>query len=257
MADTPDPFASAKRRVARAKEHIAKIVNETASFYETKPYARLVEKNARGFEEHKVKLTADIPAHITDLAYEAIEALRASLDQAAYQIAVACGSKRPDLVHFPISDNAANFENLLKGQISDFPAELLTLFRTFKPYKDGNDLLFALNRVRRQAAHRFIVPVATCLGGVQVLNACISSPHPMTIPAPKWDSTNNEIILVITGPGSNLEYTIEMTFFLAFGPTVEGLSGESVSDTLEEIATEVERIVLAVEAEAKRIDLIK
>ena len=189
-----DPFASPKRRLARANEKITNIKTEIDAFFDAKPYVQAVERNASGFDEHKMKLTRDLPDGITDLTYEAIEAIRSSLDQAAYAIAVACNSKRPDLIHFPIADNAADFEKVVRGRIKDFPPDILALFRSLKPYQGGNDLIWALNRVRRQAAHRLIVPVGT-ISEALVYEFSISRPLPLTIPAAaRWDSAKNEII---------------------------------------------------------------
>jgi hypothetical protein len=54
------------------------------AFFGGKPYANVAEKNARGFEEHKIRFVGQLPDRITDLAYESIEALRSSLDQVLY-----------------------------------------------------------------------------------------------------------------------------------------------------------------------------
>jgi hypothetical protein len=136
-----------------------------------------------------------------------------------------------------------------------FPAGILALFRTLKPYQAGNQIIWALNRVRRQSTHRLLVPVGSALHGIAVKNLTISSPVPCEIPPPRWDSEKNEITLVIVGRGSDLKYDIELAFFVAFGQ-VEGLAGEPVLDTLDDAASEVERIILAIEAESRRIGLI-
>jgi hypothetical protein len=63
-----DPFASPKRRLARAKEHISDIEAGIRRFFESEPDARVVELNSRRFEEHKIKLTKPIPSELTDIA---------------------------------------------------------------------------------------------------------------------------------------------------------------------------------------------
>jgi hypothetical protein len=70
----PDPFASPKRRIARARQHTENIKTGVGTFFQSRPYAQVAERNARGFEEHEIKLTRPIPDEITDLAYEVIEA---------------------------------------------------------------------------------------------------------------------------------------------------------------------------------------
>jgi hypothetical protein len=250
-----DAFASPKRRLARAKEQISDLKARIEAWSKGDPYARVIESNARGLDEHKVRVATALPGVITDIAYEAIEALRSSLDQATYAVAIACNVRRPDLIHFPVADTEADFENVLKGRLQDFPPDILTFFRAINPYQAGNEIIWALNRIRRQSSHRLLVPVGNALHGVAVKNLTISSPAPCEIPPPLWDSEKNEITLVIVGHGSNLQYDIDLAFFVAFGQ-VEGLAGEPIAETLEAMASEVERIVLAIEAESRRIGLI-
>jgi hypothetical protein len=252
----PDPFASPKRRIARARQHTENIKTGVGTFFQSRPYAQVAERNARGFEEHKIKLTRPIPDEITDLAYEVIEALRSALDQAVHPVAIACGVKRPDLIHFPMADNATDFENVLKGRVKDLPPDIVALFRSFQPYQGGNELIWALNRVRRQGTHRLIVPVGTVNGAV-VGNFQQSSPLPLTVyTTPKWDSEKDEVIYAVTGPHSNLQYKFEIAFYIAFGQVEGALASEAVIETLEDMAAEVERLVLAIEAESRRLSII-
>ena len=251
-----DLFHSPKRRLAGAKEHFGDVKAGLEAFIAEKPYARVIERNARGLEEHKVKLTNDIPDRITDFAYDTIEDLRSSLDQTVYSVGMACHSTiKPDLMQFPIADEPAHVENLIRGKLQDFPPNILSLFRSFKPYKTGNSIIWALNRIRRQSYHRLMIPVGTAIHKAQINSAYISSPHPAEFPAPFWDRGKNEMIVAITGPGSNLQYDIQLSFFVAFGP-VEGVAGKPVFQTLKAMTREVERIVMATEAETRRLGLI-
>jgi hypothetical protein len=251
-----DSFASPKRRLARAKEQTADARTRLAEFLNSKPYASVVERNARGFDEYKVKLTRQIPGAITDLVYEAIEALRSALDQAIYVVAVAAKAKRPDLMHFPIADNATEFENVLKGRTTELPPDILTLLRSFEPYESGNVLIWGLNRIRRQASHRLIIPVGTTSAALEILQATMSSPLPATVyTEARWDSAKDEIIFAETGPNANFKYKVNLSFLISFGP-VEALAGAPALDTLEVMADEVERIILALEAESRRIGLV-
>jgi len=249
-----DPFSSARRRIARAKKHITHIKTRMRKFLKPKPYTGVVEPDGEtGYNVHKVKLLKPIPEIITDLAYEAIEALRSSLDHAVYAIADACGSKRPDLVHFPIADTPSDFENILKGRIKDFPPEILDIFRGCKPYKGENDLVWALNRIRRQSTHRLVVPVGMASSGMRIEHMRISGGA--QIFAPRWDAENNEIILFRTENDAEFDYNINVAFFVAFGE-VEGVAGSNVPETLRLMADEVTRIVTEIKAIARNIGLI-
>jgi hypothetical protein len=53
----------------------------------------------------------------------------------------------------------------------------------------------------------------------------------------------------------NLDYNLQVFFFIAFGD-VEGLAGEPVIDYIAVAVSHVEQIMLAIEAEAKRLGLV-
>ena len=236
----PSPFESPKRRLRRAKEHTKHINTRLDKFFKKEPYARVVETDPdSGDQIHKFKLTKSIPEKVTDLTYDAIEALRSSLDQATYAVAIACGAKRPDLVHFPIADDAVKFEKLLKtGQVKDFPPEILTLFRGFEPYQGRNDAIWALNRIRRQGYHRLIVPVGMTTQKITYNHLMISGGGSLF--SPKWDAEKNEIIFATTRPGAEFDYNVTFSLFVAFGE-VEGVAGNPVISTLAKMLDEASR----------------
>lgn len=251
----PDPFASPKRRLARAKQHIDAIKRGAEAFFADKPTAHVIERDpVTGFDIHKLRLVKSLPDEITDLIYEALQALRDTLDHTVYPVAIACHATRPDLIHFPIGNDVADFENLMRGRVKDFPPDILTLLRGFKPYKGGNgDPIWALNKIRRQGTHRLIVPMGFATPGIAVQHMEISGN--VAIPGPRWDSINNEIVIARAGPGSRLHYNLNVGFFIAFGE-VEGVAGQSAIPVLDAMAAEVGRIVLAIETESRRIGLI-
>jgi hypothetical protein len=254
-----NPFSSAKRRLARAKKHIRTIERQCKAFFGKKPYAHIIEADPQTrFEFHKIRLTKPLPDTVTDLAYEAIEGMRASLDHAAHAVASRSSVRPKDLerLHFPIADDAAKFEDLLKQKgTRDLPSDILALFRSFKPYKGDNFLIWALNQVRRQGTHRLIVPVGLAVPQIHVHHMTARSPGPVDLMAPQWDAEKHEIVFARTIPGAQLEYNLNLSFFVAFGE-VEGLKGEPAIGALDDIAGEVERIIVATEAKAREIGLI-
>lgn len=200
-----DPFHSPKRRLARAKEHIADIESRVLAFLDTDPYARVIEPGSDGWNDHKLKMTKVVPDVVTDLTIEAAEAIRSALDQAMYPVAVAAKVARPDLVHFPIADTAADVENVLKGRAKDFPPDILALLRGFKTYKGANHIVWGLNRVRRQSAHRLIIPIGSLATKLDMTSLRVVEP-PVGIVAPLWDREKDEIVILRTGPGAHVNY---------------------------------------------------
>ena len=237
-----DPFTSAKRRLARANEHIESIKKAVAVFFDTKPYAEVREPNARGFHELKIRLIAPFPAVITDLTVETVEGLRASLDHVMAPIVERVGIGRGDKIHFPIADSAGGLKHILEaGSLKGLPADIKARLMMYKPYKGGNEIIWALNRVRRQAAHRLVVPIGSA-ALMQSAEISTSEPMPLTVYPPRWDSEKNEIILLETSPTGKPKYDFKFMFAVAFGD-VEEVGGRDLLAVLMDMAKEVRKVL--------------
>jgi hypothetical protein len=248
-----NPFISSQKRLTRAKEHILHLEKRINKFFKKQPYTRLTERDAEGINDlHKVKLIKPIPDSFTGLAVEAIEGLRASLDHAAFTTAFLSGKQNSKSAYFPIAKDVTELDNVIKGRCKDIPQEIITLFRSFNPYKSGNDLIWALNSICNSNKHRMIVPIGIVSPGMHIQHMTFSGPG--AIPAPKWDSEKDEIIFAVTSPGTRLQYNLNISFFIAFGE-VEAVAGKPMIPLLNAIASEVQRIILAIESEATRIGL--
>lgn len=264
MVSAVDPFASARRRLARAKQHISDLQGHHDAFFEGIPYKHAVETNAEGLKEHKVKLTAPIPDIITDLAYEAIEALRSVLDHAMHAIATACRVQRPDLVLFPFADRATDLDNVIKGRTKDIHPDIVTYLRGLKPYNGGDQLLHALNSVRRQSIHRLIVPVGIRNSGNVTfrfdegtqISPVLRIGKSFGRNGPVWDSGKDELVYMVAAPTDHFKYDVVIALSIAFGPEVEGLAGKAVLEFFAHAVVKVERIVGDLETRAKGLGLV-
>ena len=86
-----DPFASPKRRVARAKRHIANLNARIDKFFKKHPYAQVTEKEADGATDlHKIKLLKPLPNSMSDLASDIIEDLRSALRPGCFRNGSRC-----------------------------------------------------------------------------------------------------------------------------------------------------------------------
>ncbi len=128
-----DPFESPKRRLARAKQHVNHLEKRINTFFKKEPYARVVEKDADGVTDlHKIKFTKPLPDSCDLAATEALEALRATLDQIGYATASLAGKVDPKQTQFPIADDAAALDNVIaRKRCNDLPKEIVALFRSF------------------------------------------------------------------------------------------------------------------------------
>src|SRR6266436_429511 len=111
------PFESSKRKLARAKEHIANLEREIDLFLQSNPYKRAFEPNPERFGEFtcKIKLTQPLPPLLDEIVGDAVTNLRAPLDHIMFAFALAGGVNDPRNAYCPFSGSAANFESNMKG----------------------------------------------------------------------------------------------------------------------------------------------
>jgi hypothetical protein len=255
MAASHDLFQSPKARLKRANEHIVRLHKSIEGFFKRAPYRRAIELDTDGVTRlHKFKFTKTLPESCAHSAAEALEALRSALDQTGYAAAVTSGKVTPKRTQFPIGDDPDGLENLIKRNVcKDLPDEILTLFRSFKPYKGGNDAIWALNKLSN-TKHTSLVPVAVASDTMLIHQASMGG-H-VAILAPVFDREKNEIVFARAGPGSKFDYKMEFSFLVALGD-IDFVARYQAIAVLRTMAGEVKRILFATEAECRKLGFIK
>lgn len=248
-----DIFESSKLRLSRAKEHIDTFEERVKIFQREKEWTHASETDPNGVDIYlKVVFTKPFPNDFTTIAIEVIEHLRAALDQAGYAVAIASGIVNPKKAYFPFAKDEAGLQALIRERCKNIPPDILTLFCSFKPYKGGNNLLWELNRVCNANKHRRnkligIVP------GLIVNSKFMAYGGPATVPQLEWNRRKNEIVYLIIGPTTLIEPNMDITINIAFE---EIIGGNTALAVLNDMASIVESILLATEAEARRLGLI-
>src|SRR3990167_3014086 len=122
----PDTFASSRRKIARAKEHIVYLERETGLFFAEPPYSVVVDPdpNEPKHEIHKLRFNRSLPDSLADLTADAIYNLRSALDNIGYGLAVSAGMVNPKYTAFPFAGSAIEFENGIKGRCKDIPGKI-------------------------------------------------------------------------------------------------------------------------------------
>ena len=254
----PNPFDSPKRRLARAKQHFEHLIDGGKAFANLKPYRRVMEPNSDGTKDiYKVVLTHFVPDELSDFVTEIAEHLRAALDLAGYAAAVASGKVDPKSAYFPIANSAVELETAVigRGRCKDLPPDILTLFRGFKPYDGGNLAIWLINRLCNTSKHKEFVSAEIQTEGID-RGFVASTSGETQLPAMfRWDSAKNEMVIGIAPAGAQFHYDLQFSLFIAFGP-IEPIEGQPVIPFFDTAIREVERIVLATEAECRRLGLI-
>lgn len=252
-----DPLESAKYTLAHAKRHIKNFDALHRGFIHSDPYATVVEFGFPNIDIHKIKLVKPMPEPLAGVAFDTLNSLRAVLDQSTFAIAVAAGTNGKK-AHFPFGDTLSEVEDRRKaprGGSHQLPKEIFDFIVTLKPYKGGNNFLWAVNKLCNSNKHEVIVPVAIFAGGGSIDHARIDGALEFNFP-PIWDGTKNEMVLAVVKRGSKPDYDLKVATFIAFA-NVDGIRNKPALNILSNMAIAVERAVVGLEAEARRLGLFK
>ena len=254
-----DPFASSRSKLVWAKENLLPDLDRRIrEFHNLEPYAKVVEPDpqAPGWEIHKIKLVQPIPEAFGNLTGDVVGNLREALDTAGHSIAVAIGKPAARNCAFPFASNVDNMASSI-GRSADLPKEIQSLFCGFQPYRGGDDLLWALNELCNGKKHKLVTPIQTIMWRGHATVRGFGRPFSMPDPH-KWDSVNNEMIVVRFGPfvvpDANWDYDFDFFPLIAINeiPVVEG---QPVLGVLYQLCLKVESVLVAIEAESRRIGL--
>ncbi|HTW25743.1 MAG TPA: hypothetical protein VME92_01345, partial [Acetobacteraceae bacterium] len=158
------------------------------AYCESKPYTRVIDLHSDGVNHaHKIKLTTELPDIVIDVATDAAANLRAALDQMGAAAAVAGGVANPKRSQFPIADSESDLRDgvIGRGNCKHLPDEILSLFVSFKPYKGGNNAIWAINKIANGTKHALLVPVDAQVGH-SVYNLVATGGGLVSIGSP-WD----------------------------------------------------------------------
>ena len=157
--------------------------------------------------------------------------------------------------YFPIGKTRADFYGALKSKAKYVPDEIRALFVKLKPYKRGNPPLWALTKLANTPKHVTIVHPGIMVKDVEF----VGNPGLTAIlrhSQPKWNSRKNEIVIARVSGQTTIHHDVDISLGVAFGK-VPIFSGLPVLGSLRYLAANVERILWAMESEAKRIGVIK
>ena len=250
----PTNFRHPKRKISLAREHIEALEKASSDFFAPKPYFHFVEPDRTGLKDvYKVRLTRELPDRIFNLVDQTVGALRAALDRSCY---ATCKLPHARNAYFPIASNASELERTIRGaRCKDIEPEILSFISTPRPYKGGNDLIWSLNQLCNADKHKNIEPYG--FSGVASEHQHLSWSEPKSVEVEwgsYWDSARQELVVITSDRGVDLQYGIKVMFLIAF-KEVEWLSGRPAIPILREMAAEVERTVTAIEIEAIRLGL--
>ncbi len=249
-----NPFYSSKFSIDWAQNHITELEGELEALAHPDCYTTVTEPDADGvynlFKFKMIKpLTRGITGHTLDVIYN----LRAALDQAIYSVTT-LNNTPSERSLFPITNSPAWFEKSLKKLIQVIPQEIADVVRAFKPYKGGNNLIWALNEICNTNKHGIIQPLPMAVASM-AWDGTSTGNGPQILISPVWDRAKNEMILARSLIGAEFTVNYDVTVEIVFSD-IEFIKSKPVIYTLYDFLDIVEGVVMAIEAESSRIGLI-
>jgi hypothetical protein len=242
-----DAFYSAKRSLARGQHHIQDFKSQAKIFFDRKPWRHITgEPDKDGFHLQKVVFTESLPDILESIATDAAYNLRAALDQVAYAATVASGKVNPKNAHFPFGNAGRDgyiFKRRERG--CDVPAEILPIFRRFKPYQGGNHSLWSLNAICNTNKHRFLV--ATDVGEIAAMDHINGE---LT-----YDSVNQNIIFRDRGLHHESYYHSHLPARITFDG-IEEIGSKPAILILDEIIDATKEIIETTEIACRQLNWI-
>ena len=159
----PTLFSNARSKVKRADEHIDELNRVLDLFLQTAFYRFGVEKRADTSQFLlKYQITTAVPRDdIALILGDVIHNLRAALDHMIWELVSRCNGTPTGELYFPVCETRAKLKKAINnGQIKVLGADIADLILNYiKPYKRGNNLLFALHSLDIIDKHRLLIPV--------------------------------------------------------------------------------------------------
>ncbi len=233
-------------KIERAKEHILNLGPEVSAFLHRNPYATFGEDDPKtGDRVIRVHVIEEPPLRLGAIAADGIHNMRACLDFLAWRLVLANGRTPNSRTKFPVSGNAKDFESRDLPKIEGASQTAIDLIRSFRPYKSGNDVLYALHRLDLMQKHRDLIPVGAALdrhkleiSGLGTLEGYGSPTGHPTYPL----KDGVEIMRITPAFRSQMHYDPQFTFSVTLGET-EVLKGQPLVEALHEMLDTVEYLV--------------
>jgi hypothetical protein len=171
-------------KIERAKKHFAELEAANKRFTERNPY-ELVPEVEGEYLIQRLVIHEETPIELPLIAGDAIHNMRSALDLTFCQLVEANGIPAAPSDVFPIHATRKKYESGGRGQVkARVSKDALDIIDTLKPYKGGNNALWALHKLDIVDKHRAIL---TAPGSIPQLLFQHSFPLDV-IPASERDS---------------------------------------------------------------------
>jgi hypothetical protein len=254
--ETSDSLEGPKLKIERAKSHIRDLVERDAEFFsgpDGPPYIIRREPYDKdpAQECFKVKMIREIDAEFPIIIGEVIHNLRSALDHLTVILGElnCCANTRQ--IHFPVGRDKAHFElPETQKKIKALSPDAQSMIRGLKPYKGGNDLLWAMHECSLVDKHNSLISVAVSRQGGPVGSLRLSTLQEgyNYISVPQWNAFDKEAIVLTFPKGATVESDDSLGIILSLSfREIDVIKGKSVIATLKQFVDLTKNIVSAFE----------
>jgi hypothetical protein len=164
-----DMFIAPKLKIKRAKQHITEFDDAINAFVKTDFYRLAIDKETDGSHILRFQMTAEVPCEIPLIIGDAVHNLHSALDLAACEMVTMTGKRPSNQLYFPFGETRRDLETTLNKEIKAAGTDIVNLILdVIKPYKGGNDPLYALHRLDIDDKHRILIPTISIASLVNV-----------------------------------------------------------------------------------------
>jgi hypothetical protein len=223
-----------------ANNQIEILKSDIRKYGEREPYKIVTKPNTGGkgvlcYLEVVEPIPDLISAHVGAI----LEGQRGCLDFLVTALAEKNGAIEPRDCYFPIADcEQAFLEGRTQKKIKRLAPEDRKVIHALKPYKGGNDLLYALNWLNNKGKHRKLIPVAKQARMVEI------SGHALIQQRAEWspDDVNAgapvaAIHAIGPSPGVDPEIKLKLAVDIGFGKVTDATPARPVVPALREFSS--------------------
>ena len=196
-------FESPRLTLKRAKHHIHDLKEVIQAFKneQPQPWSYEIDTDSQPPNTvYKIKFYQLPPTDATCILFDAVNNLRATLDQIGYSAAIASGKIKPERTKFLFGNDV---KDPSKWKSTGLPTEIVDLFRSVEPYEGGNgQRLWAVNRLCNLKKHSQLVPTRIT-GAVARFGAYFPdfTAAVTGFGGSNWMTNEHEFILMVRPPG--------------------------------------------------------
>ncbi|WP_331346176.1 hypothetical protein [Cellvibrio sp. UBA7661] len=167
MNSFDDRIKHVSLKLGRAKEHFELFNLECERFMSSKPFKMACKINSERKPAYFIMEAAEIPDSLGLIAGDCVQNLVTALDHLAYQLVCKDTNNSPpypNKIYFPIADDHDSYNKKKIKCLRGAKLSTIAAIDQIKPYKEGNNLLWCLQKINSIEKHRLLFTIALNAG---------------------------------------------------------------------------------------------